>query len=206
MYCRNRTPSEFIGYGLYLYLLDGLSFRNAAKALKWFIKISHISIWKWIQKYKPKKIFTKKKRKIDGYIIDETLIKVGSLEYIWLWVIIEPKDKEILAIDISKERNMFVAERFLSHIVKEYGQHSVLTDGGGTWYPRACKFLKVEHHIHSPFEKSIFIERTMQYIKDRTIESFDDYFPCKKDKCKLKHVKNWLNLFADYHNKEIRLK
>ena len=100
--------------------------------MKWFIKISHVSIWKWIQKYKPKKIFTKKKRKIDGYIIDETLIKVGSLEYIWLWVIIEPKDKEILAIDISKERNMFVAERFLSHIVKEYGQHSVLTDGGGT--------------------------------------------------------------------------
>jgi len=80
--------------------------------LKWFIKISHVSIWKWIQKYKPKKIFTKKKRKIDGYIIDETLIKVGSSEYIWLWVIIEPKDKEILAIDISKERNMFVAEAF----------------------------------------------------------------------------------------------
>jgi putative transposase len=80
MYCRNRTPSEFIGYGLYLYFL-GLSFRNAAKALKWFIKISHVSIWKRIQKYKPKKIFTKKKRKIDGYIIDETLIKVGS-EYI----------------------------------------------------------------------------------------------------------------------------
>src|SRR5215212_3442005 len=198
MYCRNRTLSEFIGYGLYLYFL-GLSFRNAAKALKWFIKISHVSIWKWIQKYKPKKIFTKKKRKIDGYIIDETLIKVGS-EYIWLWVIIEPKDKEILAIDISKERNMFVAERFLSHIVKEYGQHSVSTDGG-TWYPQACKFLKIEHHIHSLFEKSI-IERTMQYIKDRT-ESFDDYFPCKKDKCKLKHVKNWLNLFVDYHNKEI---
>ena len=115
MYCRNRTPSEFIGYGLYLYFL-GLSFRNAAKALKWFIKISHVSIWKWIQKYKPKKIFTKKKRKIDGYIIDETLIKVGS-KYIWLWVIIEPKDKEILAIDISKERNMFVAERFFYHIL-----------------------------------------------------------------------------------------
>jgi putative transposase len=110
MYCRNRTPSEFIGYGLYLYFL-GLSFRNATKALKWFIKISHVSIWKWIQKYKPKKIFTKK-RKIDGYIIDETLIKVGSSEYIWLWVIIEPNDKEILAIDISKERNMFVARAF----------------------------------------------------------------------------------------------
>jgi putative transposase len=50
------------------------------------------------------------------------------------------------------------------------------------------------------------IERTMQYIKDRT-EEFDDYFPCrKKKKCKLKHVINWLNLFVDYHNKEINLK
>jgi hypothetical protein len=31
MSSRNRTPSQIIGYGLYLYFL-GLSFRNAAKA------------------------------------------------------------------------------------------------------------------------------------------------------------------------------
>jgi putative transposase len=43
----------------------------------------------------------------------------------------------------------------------------------------------------------------MQYIKDRTLESFDDYFPCRLENCKLKHVKNWLNLFIDYHNKEL---
>ena len=43
---------------------------------------------------------------------------------------------------------------------------------------KAVDFLKLKHHLHSSFEKSI-IERTMQYIKDRT-ESFDDYFPCKK--------------------------
>ena len=45
----------------------------------------------------------------------------------------------------------------------------------------------------------------MQYIKDRT-ECFDDYFPCRKKKCKLKHVINWMNLFVDYHNKELCLK
>ena len=49
---------------------------------------------------------------VSKIIIDETQLKVGS-EYIWLWVAIEPKDKEILRISISKERNMFVAERFL---------------------------------------------------------------------------------------------
>ncbi len=42
---------------------------------------------------------------------------------------------------------------------------------GGTWYPQACQFLKLPHHVHSfvyKNEKSI-IERTMQYIKDRTM-------------------------------------
>jgi len=81
---RNRTPSKYIGYGLYLYFLD-LSFRNAAaKALSFLqiVKRSHVSIWKWIQKYKPKKISPHKKS-ISEYIIDETIIKVGS-EYIWL--------------------------------------------------------------------------------------------------------------------------
>ena len=104
MNCRKRTPSKFIGYGLYLYFL-GLSFRNAAKALKWFVKISHVSIWKWLQKYKPQKISTKKKT-IDEYIIDETIIKVGP-EYIWLWVAIEPKYRQILLhIEISFERTI----------------------------------------------------------------------------------------------------
>jgi len=47
----------------------------------------------------------------------------------------------------------------------------------------------------------------MQYLKDRTTESFDDYFPRKRQKCKLKHVRKWLKLFVvDYHNKKIRLK
>jgi putative transposase len=43
-------------------------------------------------------------------------------------------------------------------------------------------------YINSSYEKSI-IERIIQYIKDRT-ENFDDYFPCNKNKCKLKHVVN----------------
>ena len=195
---RIRTPSKDIGYGLYLYFL-GLSTRNVTKALSFLhiVKRSHVSIWNWIQKYKPHKI-SAKRTKTSEFIVDETAIKAGS-ELIWLWVAIEPENRQILALSITKERNMFVAERFLSGLVKIHGNHSVSTDGG-TWYPQACGFLKVDHHIHSPFEKSI-IERTMQYIKDRT-ESFDDYFPCKTKNCKLNHVRNWLNLIANYHNEE----
>jgi putative transposase len=159
MKSKNRTSAKIIDYGLYLYFL-GLPFRNTTKALSFLkiVKISYVSIWNWIQKCKPKK--NRKNKKILEFIIDETAIKVGFSELTWLWIVIEPIYKEILAVDISKERNMFVAERFLSHIFDKYGKHQVSLDGG-TWYPQACKFLKLKHHLHSPFEKSI-IERTMQ--------------------------------------------
>ena len=196
---RNRTFSKYVYYGLNFYF-SGLSLRRASKILSsYFIKRNHVSIWNWIQKYNPKKLSSKRK-KISEFVVDETLIKVGS-QYIWLWVAIEPKNREILALSISKERNMLVAERFLLTVVKDYGKRPVSTDGG-TWYPQACRFLNLEHHTHSSYEKSI-IERTMQYIKDRT-ESFDDYFPCRMKNCKLKHVMNWMNLFVDHHNSELK--
>jgi putative transposase len=96
---------------------------------------------------------------------------------------IEPIDRIVLGIRVSVERSMLVAERFIHELPTTYGKQSVSTDGG-TWYPQACKFLKLKHHLHSSFEKSIIIERTIQYIKDRT-ECFDDYFPCRKNKCRL---------------------
>jgi len=95
-------------------------------------------------------------------------------------------------------------------LIKKYGKNPVSTDDDdddGTWYPQACRFLKLRHHTHSLthsyyYEKSIIIERTIQYIKDRT-EMFDDYFPCQKDNCTLEHVRNWFNLFVDIHNSMI---
>jgi putative transposase len=97
---------------------------------------------------------------------------------------------------------MLIAERFIADLVWIPGRHPVSTDGG-TWYLQACRFLKLYHHINSSLEKSL-IERTMQYTKNRT-ESFDDYFPCKLKNCKLKHVRNWLQLFVDHHNSELKI-
>ncbi|HEY6536109.1 MAG TPA: hypothetical protein VIY08_10020 [Candidatus Nitrosocosmicus sp.] len=93
---------------------------------------------------------------------------------------------------------MFVAERVLLEVINKYGLHSVSSDGD-TWYPQECKFLKLKHHLHSSFEKSIS-ERTVQYVKDRT--EYFDYFPCKRNKCKLNSVEQRLKLFVYEHNKE----
>jgi putative transposase len=116
--------------------------------------------------------------KISKFIVDETQIKVGK-DYFWLWVVaIKPKDKDILLHihNISAERNTCLLQNihFLRSLVKKYGNYPVSTDGG-TWYPEACISSGLKHILHSPFEKSI-IERTMEYIQDKT-ECFDDYYP-----------------------------
>jgi putative transposase len=45
------------------------------------------------------------------------------------------------------KRRIFVLYRFpppYVSIIKD----PLSTDGSGTWYPQACKFLKIKHHIH----------------------------------------------------------
>ncbi len=187
------TLTKILSLGCSLYF-RGLSLRNVARALSslHIVRRSHVAVWQWIQRYKPRRKVSSGKRRVSEYLIDETLIKTGS-EMVWLWVAIEPKDRHILALTISKERNMFVEERFIFGLVKAHGRHPVSTDGG-TLYPQACRFLSLSHHIHSPLEKSL-IERAIQYIKDRT-ESFDDYFPCRLKNCTLEHVKKWLQFFV----------
>jgi hypothetical protein len=52
-----------------------------------------------------------------------------------LWIAVNSINKLILLrIHISFERTILVAERFLNSLVKDYGKHSLSTDGGGTWY------------------------------------------------------------------------
>jgi putative transposase len=99
----------------------------------------------------------------------------------WLWfAVVEPTHRQILGVYISRNRNnMFIAESFLRTLIKIYGKHIVYSDGG-TWYPEACISLVLEHRLHSPYEKSI-VERTIEYLKDRS-EAFDDYYyPSMRD-------------------------
>ena len=204
-FIRNRTSTFIVMYSLYLYFL-GLSLRNTSKALESFKDCdrSYVSVWNWIQRFGSCQIY--KRKRISAFVVDETVIQIGNSHY-WLWICIEPIHRSILGINISNERNMFVAENFIRSLVDKYGRHTVYTDGG-TWHPQACTFLHLKHRLHSSLEKSL-IERVIQYFKDRT-ESFDDYYPCiinKKNKnCGLQHVYNWIRLFIYLYNTTIRNK
>ena len=64
---RNKTPSLYIGYALYFYF-SGLSLRKSADRLSsCFIKRNTVSIWNWMEKYKPKKILSSFRTKIAVY-------------------------------------------------------------------------------------------------------------------------------------------
>jgi putative transposase len=201
MFERNRTKPFLIRYALYLYFL-GLSLRSTSKALEPFINRSYVAVWYWIQEFDPKHVYpNKKKSRITAFIIDETQIQIGTNEA-WLWIATEPIRHKILGIYISRHRNMLVTEAFLRSLIKLYGKHVVYSDGG-TWYPEACISLGLKHILHSPFEKSI-IERSMEYVKDRT-EGFDDYYPsCMKKNedfyYSISHVYKWMTLFIFMYN------
>ena len=106
-----RTPLEHVYYALKLYS-SGLSLRKTSNILSNTVKRNHVSVWNWIQKYKPKKIL-QKKNKVLEFIIDETLLKVSN-QFVWVWIAIDASSKAILGIRISFERTMLVAEQFLN--------------------------------------------------------------------------------------------
>jgi putative transposase len=83
-----------------------------------------VPVWNRIQRYNPQKMPSNRKT-VSLLIVDETQIKADS-ELLWLWIAIEPKSQAALCTKISKERNMFVAQRFLLDMVEEYGniQHN----------------------------------------------------------------------------------
>jgi putative transposase len=84
---RERTSAEVIMYALYLYFL-GLSFRNTSKAIQPPFEEegrSHVAIWKWVQRFNPRRLYCCKR--ISAFLIDETMLQIGSSEA-WLWVVV----------------------------------------------------------------------------------------------------------------------
>ena len=108
---RKKTSTIVVMYSLYLYFL-GLSLRNTSKALVIFRdeKRSYVSVWNWIQRFAEYSIY--KRKRISAFIIDETVIQIGS-QHFWLWFCIEPIHRSVLGIYISEQRNMLVAEKFI---------------------------------------------------------------------------------------------
>ena len=77
------------------------------------------AIWKWVQRFNPRRLYCCKR--ISTFLIDETMLQIG-IDQAWLWVAVEPVHRQILGVYISRHRNMIVAEASLQTLIKIYGK------------------------------------------------------------------------------------
>ena len=109
---RIRTNPSIIAYGLYLYF-NSRSYRFAGKSLEPLIKRTHVSIWKWLQKYSilADRFVVIGKRKVQKIFVDETLLKINGQHY-WLWLAYKPNLHVCLLFHYfiyqQKERSLYV--------------------------------------------------------------------------------------------------
>lgn len=128
---RDRTHPAIISYSLYLYY-SSRSFRLAAKCLSSLLqRRSHVSIWKWVQRY----AFLADRFRIDRhkvrqilFVVDETRVKINGMEY-WLWVAYEPNLDVCLMMHLSRERTILVCYQFFKQLRNMYGRKPIFTDG-----------------------------------------------------------------------------
>ena len=80
-------------------------------------------------------------------------------------------NKEIFVRCPSGERNMLVAKQGIQPLIRRYARHNISADGG------TCIHRYVDSQILNNIiilNLKTFIERTIQYIKDRT--GFFDFY------------------------------
>jgi putative transposase len=130
---RNRTCPAIIYYGLYLYF-SSRSYRFAAKCLASMTKRSHVSVWKWVQRYSSlADEFRISKHRVKQIFVDETLLKIDGQEY-WLWIAYEPMLNVCLAMHLSRERTIFVCYHFFKQLRDKYGSRRRIFTDGARWY------------------------------------------------------------------------
>ena len=104
---RIRTSPSIIAYSLYLYF-NSRSYRFASKSLEPIVKRTHVSIWKWVQRYSElADKFVIGKQRIKEIFVDETLVKINGQDY-WLWLAYEPNLHVCLMFHLSRERTIFL--------------------------------------------------------------------------------------------------
>ena len=108
-YQRYRTKPKDIAYGSYLYFL-GLFYKNiTAKALDRFVhKSHHLSIWKWIQRYKPQQKVCINQNKKEFY---EHLFNIDGESYGLFRITIHPSHDPDEALEDQIEMIKYLKEK-----------------------------------------------------------------------------------------------
>lgn len=192
---RNRIPPEIKVYAVYCYLSRPVSLRELGRDLEDFgINVKHVSIWRWVQKigkYLKGEVFRKKEREL--LVIDETELRIRG-DWIWIYAAIDPENREIVNIHVSKHRELPDILLFFRKCLENCKDKPAIITDGGPWYEWPAERLGLEHHVISGGDRN-YVERWFETLKDR-LRAFDCYFPTEN----LELVENFIRAFCHHYN------
>jgi transposase-like protein len=106
-------------------IFSGVSYRNVARHIKitYQVKISHVSILNWFKKYTSvikEYVDSLKPQTGDVWSVDEMVLNVKNTKptgqgfYDWMWSIINPQTRFVLATEVSKRREISDARKIFA--------------------------------------------------------------------------------------------
>lgn len=133
-----RHPLHIILKALFYSFIGNLTLRKISESLKLIdnISVSHVTIYKWIQKFAPmlQKVAEPFKEQLtlsqsDEWHIDETYIKISGKTY-YLWLAIDSETRVIIDFHLSEYRDTSAAFSLLNSCKENFGspKSMIVTD------------------------------------------------------------------------------
>jgi putative transposase len=154
-----RFSPQIITESLNLFM-SGMSYRNIARHIKSVHdkSVSHVAITHWVEKYMNviKEYADSLVPELgDVWSLDEMMINVKDTEkmkgkgfYDWVWTIIDPKTKFVLATEVSKRREIIDAQKIIAKGKQISKPSYVITDSLRTYEQAIRKELDSRKTAH----------------------------------------------------------
>ena len=157
-------------------VMSGMSYRNIARHIETVhqIKISHVSVNNWIKKYTvliKDYVDALNPELSEVWSLDEMYLnvkntkKTGKGFHDWLWSIIDPKTRFLIATEVSKKREISDARKIISKGKKSISKNPdyILTDCLNSYQEAIRKeFQNRAAHIKTKSLKEGFVNRPIE--------------------------------------------
>ena len=168
-------------------VMSGMSYRNVARHIETAhqVKISHVAVNNWIKKYTiliKEYVDSIKPDVSDVWSLDEMYLNVKNTKrtgkgfHDWLWSIIDPKTRFLIATEVSKKREIKDARKIISsgkNIVAQNPNY-ILTDSLRSYQEAVRKECKNRTaHIKTRSLKDGFVNRPIERYHNEIRENLN---------------------------------
>lgn len=171
-----RFHSKIVAFAVELYTTTGISLRTLARKMKEYFGTgtSYEAIRLWVRKA-AKRVYVPRLHELSArfWCVDETMIKVNG-SYVWLWVVLDPENKVVIAWHLSKVRTLGDAVTVLRKAFEKTANvpWQIITDNLPHYRRAIAKVFyrgnKPEHFVARTVKRNNYIERLFREVKRRT--------------------------------------